>query len=95
LSITKNIYSTMKESLAFPIGGGVAGVYTYSAFGGMGIVGGFGGIGIGMIGMTTAGTIIGSAIYGAVEGIENRDSSAFAAMGLGAVGGAGVSVAIG
>ena len=86
----------MKENkIAFPISGGIAGVYTYSTFGGIGIVGGFGGIGMGMVGMTAAGTVIGSAIYGAVEGIENRDVTAFAAIGLGAIGGAGVSATIG
>lgn len=85
----------MKNQIAFPLSGGMAGVCTYSTFGGIGIVGGFGGMGIGMVGMTAAGTVIGSAIYGAVEGIENRDATAFTAIGLGAIGGAGVSATFG
>ena len=85
----------MENNVAFPIAGGFAGVGTYSTIGGIGIVGSFGGIGIGMIGMTTVGTVVGSAVYGAVEGIGNGDSAAFVAMGLGTVGGAGVASTVG
>ena len=85
----------MKENIVFPVSGGIAGASVYSTFGGIGIVGGFGGLGIGMAGMTAAGGVIGSAVYGAVQGIENRDATAFAAMGLGTIGGIGVSTTIG
>lgn len=85
----------MNENLVFPIGGGIVGASVYSTIGGMGIVGGFGGIGIGMAGMTAAGTVLGSAVYGAVQGIEQGDATAFAAIGLGAVGGASFSATIG
>lgn len=83
------------KNLVFPVGGGIAGASVYSTLGGIGIVGGFGGIGIGMAGMTAAGTVVGSAIYGAVQGIEQGDATAFAAIGLGAVGGTGFSATIG
>lgn len=85
----------MENNIAFPIAGSMAGAGIYSTIGGVGIVGGFGGIGIGLVGMTTTGTVIGSAVYGAVEGIGNGDNTAFVAMGLGAVGGAGVASTIG
>ncbi|MGF1590014.1 MAG: PspA/IM30 family protein [Pleurocapsa sp.] len=85
----------MKEHIIFPISGGITGSSVYSTIGGIGIVGGFGGIGVGMVGMTAAGTVLGSAVYGAFQGIENGDPTAFAAMGLGAIGGAGVSTTIG
>lgn len=85
----------MKNNIAFPVGGGVAGAGVYSTIGGVGIVGGFGGVGIGMAGMTAAGTMIGSAVYGTFKGIEEQDNTAFVAMGLGGVAGAGVYSAIG
>lgn len=85
----------MNKNLVFPIGGGIVGTSVYSTVGGIGIVGGFGGIGIGMAGMTVAGTVLGSAVYGAVQGMEQGDATAFAAIGLGAVGGASFSTTIG
>lgn len=85
----------MKENVFFPFSGGIAGSSVYSTIGGIGIVGGFGGIGIGMVEMTAAGTVIGSAVYGAFQGIEDGDATAFAAIGLGAIGGAGISATIG
>ena len=85
----------MENNVAFPIAGGLTGMGTYSTIGGIGIVGSFGGIGIGMVGMTTVGTVLGSAVYGAVEGIGNGDNTAFVALGLGAVGGAGIGSTVG
>lgn len=85
----------MENNIAFPIAGSMAGAGIYSTIGGVGIVSGFGGIGIGLVGMTTAGTVIGSAVYGAVEGIGNGDNTAFVAMGLGAISGAGIYSTIG
>lgn len=85
----------MDNNIAFPLTGGVAGAGMYSTVGGVGLVGGFGGIGIGLMGMTTAGTVVGYAVYGAAEGISERDSTAFAAMGLGAAGGAGIYSTVG
>lgn len=85
----------MNNNIVFPIAGGMTGAGIYSTFGGVGIVGGFGGIGIGLVGMTATGTVVGSAVYGAVQGIENGDSFAFAAIGLGVIGGANMASTIG
>jgi len=85
----------MNENIAFPIGGGVAGASIYSAGGGIGMIGGFGGIGLGLTGMTAIGTVVGSAIFVIAEGIDNQDSNAFAALGFGALGGLGTSATIG
>jgi hypothetical protein len=93
IGLTRSRKKQMKENIVFPLSGGMAGTSVYSTIGGIGIVGGFGGIGIGMAGMTAAGTVLGSAVYGAFQGIENGDP--FTAMGLGAVGGVGVSATIG
>jgi len=51
----------MENNIAFPITGSMAGAGIYSTIGGVGLVGGFGGIGIGLFGMTTTGTVVGSA----------------------------------
>ncbi len=85
----------MAENIVFPVSGGMTGASIYSTMGGMGIVGGFGGLGIGMAGMTAAGTVVGSAVYGAVKGIEDGDVLGFAAIGLGAMAGANISATIG
>ena len=85
----------MENNIALPITGGVAGAGIHSTIGGVGLVGGFGGLGIGLVGMTTAGTVVGFAGYGAIEGISNGDSAAFISMGLGAVYGATVASTIG
>ncbi len=85
----------MKENIIFPLSGGIAGSSAYFTFGSIGIVGGFGGVGIGMAGMTAAGTVLGAAVYGAFQGIEDGDATAFTAIGLGVIGGAGVSATIG
>jgi WD40 repeat protein len=95
IGLTRSRKKQMKENIIFPISGGIAGTSVYFTIGGIGIVGGFGGIGIGMAGMTAAGTMLGSAVYGAFQGIENEDPTAFTAMGLGAIGGVGVSTTIG
>ena len=75
--------------------GSMTGAGIYSTVGGIGVVGGFGGLGIGLAGMTTGGTVLGFAAYGAVEGIANGDAAAFTSIGLGAIGGAGIASTIG
>lgn len=85
----------MNKDVFFPLGGGIAGGSVYSTIGGIGVVGGFGGLGVGITGMTAAGTVIGSAFYGAAKGIEDGDATAFVATGLGAIGGIGASATIG
>ncbi|HBE33454.1 MAG TPA: hypothetical protein DDW76_20835 [Cyanobacteria bacterium UBA11369] len=61
----------------------------------MGLVGGFGGVGIGMAPVAAAGGVVGAAAFGAFCAIGEGDAAAFGAIGLGAVGGIGVSSAIG
>lgn len=83
------------ESAAFIASGTAAGASISATVGGMGLVGGFGGVGIGMTPVAAAGGVIGAAAYGAVQAIEEGDTAALAAIGIGAVGGAGVSAAVG
>jgi hypothetical protein len=85
----------MNENIIFPVAGGIFGTGVYSTMGGMGIVGGFGGIGIGITGMTAAGTIIGAAIYGGFKSIEKEDLTASICIGFGALSGVGIASTIG
>jgi hypothetical protein len=61
----------------------------------MGLAGGFGAVGIGMAPVTVAGAVAGAAAYGAFKAIADGDSAAFGAVGIGALGGAGVSATVG
>lgn len=83
------------EGAAFIASGTAAGAGVSAAVGGMGLVGGFGGVGIGMAPVAAAGGVVGAAAYGAFCAIGEGDAAAFGAIGLGAVGGIGVSSAIG
>jgi hypothetical protein len=85
----------MKESTVFIASGTTIGAGLYSTIGGVGLVGSFGGIGIGMTPITMTGTFAGAAAYGAFKGIEEGDRTAFAAMGLGALGGVSTCATIG
>ncbi|HEY9875150.1 MAG TPA: hypothetical protein V6D12_17080, partial [Candidatus Obscuribacterales bacterium] len=80
---------------AFVAGGAATGVWVSTTVGGMGLVGGFGAVGIGMAPVTAAGTVAGAAAYGAFRAIGERDAFALGAIGIGAIGGAGVSAAFG
>ncbi|MGB3241076.1 MAG: hypothetical protein WBB29_22520 [Geitlerinemataceae cyanobacterium] len=82
-------------SSVFIAGGGFAGAGFSSTIGGIGLVGSFGGIGLGMAPVTVAGAVLGSAAYGAFGAISDGDMAAFGAIGLGTVGGIGVSATIG
>ncbi|MFN7516207.1 MAG: hypothetical protein ACK5QF_06305, partial [Dolichospermum sp.] len=75
--------------------GTLTGATISSTVGGMGIVGGFGGLGIGGVSVTAAGAVIGAAAYGAFEGMRTGDTVAFGAMGIGAMSGFGISPIIG
>lgn len=83
------------EGAGFIATGAVTGAGVSATIGGMGLVGGFGGISIGMAPVTAAGAIAGAAVYGGTKAIENKDASALGAAALGAMGGAGVSSAVG
>lgn len=84
-----------KTSFLLPIGGAVAGATTSASIGGVGLVGSFGGIGLGIGAMTGVGALVGAAAYGAFEAVETGDTTAYTALGLGAIGGVGVYSAIG
>jgi WD40 repeat protein len=71
--------------------GTLTGATISSTVGGMGIVGRFGGLGIGEASVTAAGAVIGAAAYGAFEGMRTGDTVAFGAMGIGAMSGFGIS----
>jgi len=83
------------ESVVFIAGGATAGASVSVTVGGMGLAGGFGAVGIGMAPVTVAGAVAGAAAYGAFRAIADGDSAAFGAIGIGALGGAGVSATVG
>jgi len=83
------------EGAAFVAGGTAAGAGFVATVGGMGLVGGFGGVAVGMAPVTAAGAVVGSAAYGAKKAIEERDASALGAVAGGAAVGAGVSAVVG
>lgn len=85
----------MTTATTFVVGGTAAGAGISSAVGGMGLVGSFGGIGIGAAPILGAGAITGMAAYGAFRGIAEGDRAAFGAIGLGAVSGVTISSAVG
>jgi WD40 repeat protein len=83
------------ESVVFIAGGATAGAGVSATVGGMGLAGGFGAIGIGMAPVTAVGAVAGAAAYGAFRAIADGDSAAFGAVGIGALGSAGVSATVG
>ncbi len=83
------------ESVVFIAGGAAAGAGVSATIGGMGLAGGFGAVGIGMAPVTVAGAVAGAAAYGAFKTIAQGDSVPLGAIGIGALGGAGVSAAVG
>ncbi len=84
-----------KKSISFVAAGSAAGAAFSTTVGGVGIVGGFGGIGLGLGAMSGVGAVAGAAAYGAVEAISSEDGTALGALGLGALGGLGISSTIG
>jgi WD40 repeat protein len=86
---------TSKTGAAFITTGTLTGASISYIVGGIGIAGSFGGVGIGAASVTAAGAVVGAAAYGAFKGITEGDAVAFGAMGVGAMGGVGVSSTIG
>ncbi|NEO80200.1 hypothetical protein [Moorena sp. SIO4G3] len=86
---------TKQQSVLFTLAGAAAGANLSSTIGGVGLVGGFGGVGIGTTTMTGIGEITGAAAYGAVRAIQEGDLIAIGPVGLGAVTGAGISATVG
>lgn len=87
--------SKQTTSSVFIAGGGVAGAGFSATVGGMGLVGGFGGIGVGMAPVAAAGTVAGAAVYGAFHALSKGDATAVGAIGIGAIGGMGISATVG
>lgn len=83
------------EGAAFIGTGTLMGASVSATVGGMGLVGGFGGVGIGMTPVAAAGGVVGAAAFGAFQAIGEGDAAAFGAIGIGAVGGIGVYSAVG
>jgi len=81
----KNINTS--DSVILPLSGSMVGATVYSTVGGAGIVGGFGGLGLGLGTMMGTGAIAGSALYGGIKAIEDGDHSALGFTGVGAIGG--------
>lgn len=83
------------KGASFIATGTATGAWLSSTIGGMGLVGGFGGISIGMAPVAAAGAIAGAAAYGSKKAIENKDMNAVGAATVGAMGGAWVSSTVG
>ncbi len=80
--------------VAFISTGAIAGASLSSTIGGMGLAGGFGGIGIGAAPVVCAGAVTGAAAYGALQAIQG-DKAAIGAIAIGSIGGATASSFIG
>lgn len=84
-----------KSSVVFIAGGAVTGASVSATIGGMGLVGGFGGVSIGVAPVAVVGAVAGAAAYGGFKAIADGDAVAVGAIGIGALGGAGVSATVG
>ena len=80
--------------VAFISAGAITGASVSSTIGGMGLVGSFGGIGIGATPVICAGAVTGAAAYGALQAIQG-DTVAIGAIAIGSIGGATASSFIG
>lgn len=87
--------NTSNNQFAFPVIGALGGGYAYSTMGGIGLVGSFGGVGLGLFSMTAIGAIASSALYGGLWAIETGDSNAYLATGMGVMAGIGLYNTIG
>lgn len=83
------------ESVIFVSGGAGFGASVAATVGNVGIVGGFGGASLGLGALSGVGAIAGMAAYGTIDAIASGDKTAIAYLGLGALGGAGLSASIG
>jgi len=85
----------MQEGSNFIVGGAVSGTVISHYVGGIGIVGGFGGIGLGLTGLTSIGALSGAAVYGACQALEQGDPTAVGLIGTGMALGIGTNLGIG
>ncbi len=90
-----NFSQNLTTGTTFVTVGAATGAGIYSTIGGVGLVGSFGGIGLGMMPLMGVGAVAGAATYGAFRAINQGDSIAWGAVGLGAISGAGISSVVG
>lgn len=83
------------EGTAYIATGAATGAGVSATIGGMGLVGKFGGISIGMAPVAVAGAVAGAAAYGGKKALDDQDASALGAAAVGALGGAAVSSNVG
>ncbi|MCZ8118687.1 MAG: DnaJ domain-containing protein [Microcystis sp. LE18-22.4A] len=79
-----------KLDFVIPAVGGVTGANLSACLGNIGLVGGFGGISVGLVGMTEIGILTSSAIYASLQGLETNDHNVGLALGIGSLGGIGI-----
>ncbi|AVQ70575.1 molecular chaperone DnaJ [Microcystis sp. MC19] len=79
-----------KLDFVIPAIGGVTGANLSACLGNIGLVGGFGGISVGLVGMTGIGILTSSAIYASLQGLETNDRNVGLALGIGSLGGIGI-----
>jgi len=79
-----------KLDFVIPAVGGVTGANLSACLGNIGLVGGFGGISVGLVGMTGIGILTSSAIYASLQGLETNDHNVGLALGIGSLGGIGI-----
>ncbi|MFM2028743.1 MAG: hypothetical protein RLZZ339_3460 [Cyanobacteriota bacterium] len=84
-----------KLDFVVPAIGGVAGANLSAYLGNIGLVGGFGGISVGLVGMTGMGILTSSAIYASLQGLETNDRTVGLALGMGSLGGIGIYSTLG
>jgi len=70
-----------KLDFVIPAVGGVTGANLSACLGNIGLVGGFGGISVGLVGMTGIGILTSSAIYASLQGLETNDHNVGLALG--------------
>ena len=90
-----NFPQNLTTATTFLTGGATIGGGIYSTVGGVGLVGSFGGIGLGIMPLMGVGAVAGAATYGAFKAIDQGDNIAWGAIGLGAVSGIGISSVVG
>jgi hypothetical protein len=93
-----NNFNTIKpltESTTFALAGVTTGAGLATTIGGMGLVGGFGGVAVGSVPMTLTGGVLGVAVYGAKQAIQQSDSSVILPLVGGAIAGVGVASFVG
>lgn len=86
---------TNKTSVLLVGSGVVAGGSIAGTYGGIGLVGSFGGMSLGAFPLATAGAIVGAAASGAIAAIQDRDAVAITAVGIGTLGGVATYSAVG